>query len=114
MRGSLMRLHETRTASTPNIYVKNPAIPPWAASAVRANTPTHRANWISVRQHQHALSDTSPSARQLQRYKRFCKTKEKRGKNQRLRRFDEKNLLNLLNRAVGTCRDKTTYPFGVI
>ena len=37
MWGSLMRLHETRTASTPNIYVKNPAFPPWAASASRAN-----------------------------------------------------------------------------
>ena len=32
-----MCLHETRTASTPNIYVKNPAFPPWAASAARAN-----------------------------------------------------------------------------
>ena len=38
-----------------------------------------------------------------------------RGMNQEISEGDLKtNQRNLLNRAAGTCRDKTTYPFGVI
>ena len=75
-----MCLHETRTASTPNIYVKYPAIPSWAASAARANI-THPSGQLDFcpSNFVHPFG-RNKSPRQLQRYESFCKTKEKRRK----------------------------------